>query len=442
MVLIPRSAVLGLVLGVALLAGCSESLFGAHSAGHGGDDDGGVPGCTAPCDADAAADFGGSSGRWRYLDDHRDRTWVLMTAGDQVLTGADPGTRITTCRAFPDEPACSALPGALLVTTAAPAKNDPAIELAVNDKQVLDLHLEAFVPPGAAGQTIRLYRNSREDALFTATAGPGTPLDHTITLAAIPGDRFLVAVAAGTAGAANIGLNLRASASKVPFPATCQVAVPFASASGNAVEDVCGATVFTHYTPPQNAATPPSLDSGPFPELGKATSLFFGDLFQRGPVGPVGTNVSPPLDWTQDVTVQLWAIIQPSASNAAVLFSDLDPDLGSGTEISIGQMGTSMLEVQTCAAPPTTGGANILAVLAPYRTPAEWHFIRAVRSGGHVRVCVDGVPAAGVDALACTARSPYPLLLGAKSTAVPVAFSGQIDDVRVFTGALPCDPVP
>jgi len=439
-VLIPRSTVLGLVLGVVLLAGCSESLFGNHRAGNGGDDDGGVTGCTAPCDADAAADFGGTSGRWRYLDDHRDRSWQPMSAGNQGLTGADPGTRITTCRSFPEEPACSMLPGALLVTTAAPAKNDPAIELAVAEPQVLDLHLEAFVPAGGADQTIRLYRNSREDELFTTTAMPGMPLDHTLTLAVIPGDRILVAVAAKTLGTSNIGLNLRAPASTTPFPATCQLAVPFASAKGTTVEDVCGNTVFT-YSLAMGSARPPSLDSGPFPEQGKSATFALGEYFERG---PGGSTMSPPLDWSQDVTVQFWALAGARSviGPEPALFSDLDADYGSGIELSLSQSG-DMLKVETCAAPvisPTP--VQYVDANATYPNPDDWHFIRAVRTAGHVRVCVDGVPAASVAATPCTAPSGYALRFGTRAAVADPAFTGHLDDVRVFTGALPCNPAP
>ena len=65
-------------------AACSQSLFDAHGpgGGGGGDDDGSNTGpatCNAPCLADAAVDFDGSatgkSKAWRYLDDHRDRTY-------------------------------------------------------------------------------------------------------------------------------------------------------------------------------------------------------------------------------------------------------------------------------------------------------------------------------------------------------------------------------
>jgi hypothetical protein len=444
-VLIPRSAWLGLVLGVVLLAGCSESLFGAHGAGgNGGDDDGVVIGCTAPCNADAAADFDGTadgtSGQWRYLDDHRDRTWNPMKTGKQAMTGADQGTRITTCRSFPGEPACGNLPGALLVTTVAPADNDPAIELTVAEPQVLDLHLQAFVPSGGADQTIRLYRNSREDELFTTTAVQGTPLDHTITLAAIPGDRFLVAVAARTVGTINIGLNLRSTASPTPFPASCQVAVPFASAKGDTVDDLCGKTVFSYYRA-MGSASPPSLDPGPFPEHGKAATFALGEYFGRG---PGGATMSPPLDWSQDVTVQFWALAgAPSITGSEpVLFSDLDPDYGSGIELSLSQSG-QMLKAETCAAPvsPPTS-VQYVDANAAYPNRDDWHFIRAVRTAGHVRVCVDGVPAASVAAAPCTAPSAYPLQLGTRAAVIDPFFNGQLDDVRVFTGALPCDLSP
>jgi hypothetical protein len=306
---------------------------------------------------------------------------------------------------------------------------------------VLDLHLQAFVPSGGADQTVRLYRNSRDDELFTATAVPGTPLDHTITLAAIPGDRFLVAVAARTVGTINIGLNLTATASTTPFPATCQVAVPFASAKGTTVEDVCGATVFTHYAGLMNT-TPPSLDRGPFPEQGKAATVFLGETLRRG---PAGTAVSPKLDWTQDVTVQFWALasMPPSLGRDSIMFSDMDPDFGTGIEIYLAQASTMTLEVQTCAAPPIGSNPVVFAIARTmYQTLGDWHFIRAVRTSGQVRLCVDGAPAASVNAVPCTDPSMYGLQLGGHESTHSASFGGQLDDVRVFTGALPCDPPP
>jgi hypothetical protein len=444
-VLTRRSAtlelVLGFVLGLVLLGGCDESLFGTrgHGNGGGGDDDGGVTGCSAPCNADAAAEFdgtaGGAHGRWRYLDDHRDRSWAAMTVGNQVMKGADPGVQITTCRAFPDADACRTLANALLISTAVPSANDPAIELTVAEAQVLELHVEALVPGGGGDQTVRLYRNSREDELFTGIATPGTVLDHKITVDVVPGDRLLVSVGSKVAGTANVGLNLFASGTGAPFPASCQVTVPFASAAGAAVVDLCGNTVFTHYNPAGTA--PVALDVGPFPEQGKGTILSLGEYFAWG---PKGIPMPPVLDWRQDVTVQLWTKADPvSSSRPTFLFSDLDPDYGSGIELSLTQGGTVALNVDMASCDTPTSLGTVTAG-GSYPNSDQWHFIRAVRTGGALHVCLDGAPLmkAAINK-PCTQPSNYPLLLGAKPSSGEASFSGRIDDVRVFTGALPCN---
>lgn len=443
-----RWAALGIVLAGLHLGGCSESLFGAHQAGQrgdagdggsdGGNDGGnGVVGCTNPCNADVAADFDGTlhgaHGRWRYLDDHRDRTWTPMTVGTLVMTGADPGTRITTCKTSPGSPACSTLPGALLVSSPnKPSTSDPAIELTVADPQVLQLQLKVFVPPGAADQQILLYRNSREDALFTGPATAGILLSHTITLDALPRDRFLVAVASTTAGAIDVGVDLSTTATGAAFPASCQLAVSFASATGNTVNDLCGNTVFTHYI--ATTATPPRLGDGPFPEQGSAIDLGLGEYLARGVGGDPSLSL---LDWSQDVTVQLWAKINGFVINSsAVLFSDLDLDFGRGIDISLTQSSLVKLDVQTCA---TTSPITVSDASSTYQNPDKWQFIRAVRAGGQVRVCVNGKLVASASAATCNAPSAWVPQLGQHADIQGANVNGTLDDVRVFTGALPCN---
>ena len=99
-----------MVLGRAFLivvigAGCSQSLFDSHGGSGSNTGDGPVPEtCQAPCVGDAAGEYdgstAGSTGRWRYLDDHRDRSWAAMTAGnDGTMAGADAANTIGTCAA-------------------------------------------------------------------------------------------------------------------------------------------------------------------------------------------------------------------------------------------------------------------------------------------------------------------------------------------------------
>jgi hypothetical protein len=333
------------VLGLVVLIGCSQSLFDANGApgGGGGGGDGGVvvpSSCPAPCFADAAADFngspGGAGGHWRYLDDHRDRSWTPMTASATAMTGAVPGNSITTCAAKPTAPACKALPGALLVSSAgATSKADPALEVTAAKNQVLKLSIHAFVPSGD-DQTIRIYRNSREDVLFTGLALAGVTLDQAVTVDALAGDRFLVALAPTANGATDVGLQVFVNATGASFPSTCQVAIQFTAGVGNTVDNLCG-TDFTHSVYQATGTDPdtaPAFAAGPFPELGTAGNFVApatppdGEYF-RG----IGT-----LDKTHDVTVQFWArrrsVVDPDGG--AWLFSDIDLDDAIGPKTSGG----------------------------------------------------------------------------------------------------------
>jgi len=426
---------LGLVLGLVLLAGCSESLFGTRHAA-GGDDGGSgddVPAaCAAPCIADAAADFDGSLGglgnHWRYLDDRRDRNWIQMMASGGEMTGAG-GNRITTCAAHPDAPACAALPGALLVSSAGATSNaDPAIEFTASTTQVIQLSLRALVPSGA-DQVIRLYRNSREDVLFTGTATAGATLAQAITLDALPGDRFLVAVAPTGKGATDVAVQLFASARPTPFPSSCQLALRFENITGFSTTDLlCLKGAYTHLNS-QGNPTSITLGSGPFLEQGNAIKIPDGTSFHD-------YNPTDALDYAHDVTVQFWALqLTPSASTAW-LFSDLDVTRGGGVGISILPGAPAMLEVTAGANP----APSFVHASATYPNPGSWQFIRVVHTSVGVQVCVNGDRAMSLDADTTNLATGQPPDLGKDVQDVPAAasFDGLLDDVRVITGALPC----
>jgi hypothetical protein len=427
-----------------LLAGCNESLFGAHHGGHVADagddapDSNTVPGvCTAPCVADAGAEFdgtaGGLRGHWRYLDDARSpqRTWNVMTVGAGEMIGAG-SNRITSCAMHPEAAACTALPGALLVSsTDATSLSDPAIEFKAPTGQVLQLSLHAFVPAGA-DQTIRLYRNSREDVLFTGTASAGTTVAHEITVDALPGDRFLVAVAPTGNGAADVGLQLFITAADKAFPSTCQLALQFEVFTGNSFSDLqCRNGVFTHFDSAGKLASLAQV-IGPFKELGSADknqdSTYLRDLVP-----------SDALDYSQDVTVQLWAQLRTLGANPAWLFSDLDSaGRGGGFGISIAPGSPMMVDVQTRTDPASSAVIHATAPASPLQT---WLFIRVVRTGTQLQVCLDGAPAANVDVGATRLSTTRPPDLGkeVQAPSAQASFDGYIDDVRVITGALPCN---
>jgi len=446
-----------LVLGALLAAGCKHSLFdngdspGRDAAGH--EDDAATPGrdaaagadgpiaidaplvvpvtCPAPCIADAARDFDGSAtganGRWRYLDDHRNRTWAAMTGDTVTRRGADPANHVTTCAASTANAACVALPGALLVASAGSAgTSDPALEVTVPTAQVIQLSLRAFIAAGP-DQRIRLYRNSREDVLFTGTAVAGTELDQALTLDALAGDRFLVAIAPITGGA-EVAVHLFASTVDATFPATCQVAMSFAAAAGNTVDNLCGAD-FTHRGYDTDLDTPPPLSAGPYAELGTAGD-FVSDSFFLG---------TATLDKSRDTTVQLWAKRRTVVDDYDTwLFSDMDLNTTGGIGISITNDVVPLLDFSTTL---TVGPLTYIDALTPYPDDAGWHFIRVVQRGGTVYVCLDGTRRITADVAPGFLRSSFPPYLGANVLWSPQGafLDGALDDVRVISSALPCD---
>jgi hypothetical protein len=441
MVLIRRPGVLGLLV----LVGCSQSLFDAH------DVDIERAACGAMCVADAAADFNGMVGgankvwQWRYLDDHRDKTWMAMSPGPDpdALTGA-MGNGITTCTTHLDEPACQALPHALLVSVGGDSMIDPAIELTAPTNTVLQLSVHAFVPGGDAAQTIRLYRNSREDVLFTGTATPGVGFQQTITLDAVAGDRFLVAIQPTGKGAANVGLHVFANDTGAHFPSSCQRYVPFTSANMNAnmtysdTDDLCGSTTFTFYRYPTGTPEPTAFQSppGPFQELRPAASVPKDYFFSEDQV----------LDWSNDVTVQLWVKLTNGVTlmQPAWLFSDLDPVFCGGIDITIAPVGPGMgsLDVKACT-DPTPSKVKFGTTLPSYPIDSAWRFVRVVRTGDQVLVCVDGVRRAALTIkpdrpVGFTTTNP-PHLGKDHVAGIGSFFDGEIDDLRVITGALPCE---
>jgi len=441
-VLIRRSGVLGLLL----LGGCGRLLFDPHG-GDGGADSGTVPStCPGGCLGDAATDFNGASGgagnHWRYLEDHRDRSWAPMAMIPAEMVGTDPANRITTCTARPTAPACSALPGALLMSSAGSQSSaDPAIEFTAPTNQVIQLSLHAFVPGGAADQLIRLYRNSREDVLFTGTATPGATLAHAITLDALAGDRFLVAVAPVAGGATDVGLQLFVNATGAPFPSTCQLALPFTSTSGATTTDQCHGAVFTHstYTPnPSPGSVSPTavvLGNGPFPEQGRAVDIKPTDFLQA--------RLSDVLDWSHDVTVQFWVQQRQGSALGQWLYSDLDPDFGGGVAVSLLGSGSVSIDVTACT-DPTPNMVKLGDAYLAYPTTSTWQFVRVVRTGATVSVCLNGQRMASLPVnpnLPSTFKTYNPPNLGADASQGPrsAIFDGLLDDVRTITGALPCN---
>jgi hypothetical protein len=419
------------VLCAAAVPACTQSLFDSHGAGPGNPDGGRAGTCVAPCLADAALDFDGTASgknqRWRYLDDHRDRTWTAMTPGSGAMTGADSANQIATCASKPGAAACAMLPGALLVSSAgATSMSDPAIELTSPGQQVVQLSLRAYLPSGP-DQTIRLYRNSREDVLFTGLATAGVALEQMITVDALAADRFLVAVAPSAQGAADLGLQFVASSASAVFPSTCLLAVGFTGATGNAVTDLCKGATLSYLDDSQNPA-PLAVGGDPFGRQGGAADIV-GDRFYR-------SNQTIPQNTA--LTVQLWIRQRSILSEPAWPFSDLDFDATGGLGIAIGDAAPQMLDVTTCT---NENPLEFIDVLTEWPAGGDWHFVRVVQAGGSLDVCVDGKRKGSAPTPDGQLKTTFAPHIGKNVRWTPAGeyFDGNIADVRVFTGALPCN---
>ncbi|HET7505081.1 MAG TPA: LamG-like jellyroll fold domain-containing protein [Kofleriaceae bacterium] len=429
------------------LAGCNESLFGTRPGGKPGPGSGSgsadaspdvpvVPGlCTAPCVADAGAEYdgttGGKGGHWRYLDDSRSpqRTWSPMMVSGQDMVGAD-GNRITSCAAHPDALACATLPGALLMSSAgATAATDPAIEFKAPTGEGLTLRLQALLPAGDA-QTIRLYRNSREDVLFTADATAGIPVSHEITLDALPGDRFLVAVAPTGNGATDVGVQLTISTAPRPFPTDCHFAFRFDSLpTGDSDADITCLQGGLQHDRSGGLLTPLSLGPGPFTLLGTSAIIGTGTYL-------AGFPMNKAVDYSHDVTIQLWTKLASFvAAGPASIYSDLDAT-GGGINVQVlpGPPETVVVSTRTAA-------SDIVTVSGSYPRSVDWHFLRVVRSATNLRVCVDGALVKSMDESSLLAAANQLPTLGKDFQAATdqASFDGNFDDVRAINSALPCE---
>ncbi len=425
--------VLTRILPLLALFGCKQSLFANGGGGNIMDDqpDGGVPipaTCPATCLGNAGGDFGSTTHPWRYVEDNRKHGWAPMPVSGGTATGADSANTITSCATDSSAAACNALPGGLVVSTSgANAAADPAIELTIKANAVIKIDLAAVLASGDS-QAIRLYRNSREDVLFTGTLDANSTVTTSLTLDALAGDRILVAVAPSAMGATGIGLQVFVSDTGAKFPSDCQLALEFAPITGTEVVNACSAMLTSqHYddTNDDNVDLPLKEMPSVFPELGYAGQLNAGDLYD-------GLAV---MDRTGDTTTQLWIQQTSFVDEAAWFFSDMDLDSGGGVGIDLGQDDSGNPVIETFTG---TVGA-VAGITAALSDPTGWHFARTVYSQGTMTFCVDGKKV-GTMAMP-SLKTAYPVWLGKDHDWTPVGgFAvGLVDDVRVIKGALPCD---
>ncbi len=431
MVLMPRAPALLLAfssLAAFASSACKDQSLFDEVKDPGGPGDVGVE-CPANCLGDAARDFNGGNGgageRWRYLEDLRDRSWTEMTIVDGSAQGAEPSTSITTCAARPTAPACAEIPGALLLSAAGSgAASDPALEFRPQSKGTFQVGLRVFVPATAISQQLLVYRNSREDLLFSGPAAPGELFERAIFADLLSDDRLLVALAPVSGGAADVALELFVS--DIGMPSRCQLAVPFEQTSGTTVTSQCGGAFTSFDYANGDVEIAPTLTDGPYPELGQAARIAPGYYLK-------GDDI---LDKTGDVTLQFWMRFDAVFdSYGAWPVSDLDLDTGGGIGTSV----YTAAELRFDSTVGTTDG-SYLGANAPFSRMGQWVFVRVVHAEGKVSTCLDGKPFSSFELAAGKLASGYPLYLGRNVLWSPqvAAFDGRLDDLRVLSAALPC----
>ena len=423
---------------VVLFAGCKQSLFDSHGddgtgdGGHTGGD-GSIPAsCPAPCIGDGGGDFDGTAmgtdGHWRYLEDGKNRTWTAMTAASGGFVGTTSGNKISSCNTSSDG-VCAQLPGALLLSTAGGTGPVSAVEWIAPTARVVQLQVGVRIPDGGATQTVRLYRGSREDALFAATADPGVTVNKQITMDVLQGERIYITMDGDAV--TNAGVQLFVVGDMATFPSTCQVGMTFDAATGNTVDNLCG-TDFTYHNFDASTDIPPTLVAGPYPEAGMGASIASTKFF----------DTANPLSRTGDFTIQYWVKFNGvvDVNTGGWIFSDLDLDVGGGlgmvlyVDQTVNKLST---QISSCIDP---NAVTFDAIDAVYPDDKAWHFVRLTHTGMDITYCLDGVKQ-GEKTFTHPLATTYAPTLGKNVKWLPSEpnFNGVVDDVRVLDQALPCN---
>lgn len=175
----------------------------------------------------------------------------------------------------------------------------------------------------------------------------------------------------------------------------------------------------------------PIFAAGPFAEQGMAADFVEGRYFDSDVV----------VDRSGDTTTQLWVKFDAFVTSVAFFVSDIDATdgpAGGGFAIDVYiNSGTTILE----AIQVTDGTApTYVTGEAPYLGTGQWHFVRMVHKGNDVNVCLDGVKQFTFAVPAGSAQSAKTIRLGRNQFNPQEALLiGQLDDVRIFKGALPCE---
>lgn len=388
--------------------------------------------CPAPCIGDLAADYdpgaqGSGAVQWRYVADPRDRLgivhpelpWDLST--ETYVSGT---ASIGAC----GEASCPA--GALLVVAPGDATEaTPAIELTATTTGTFRVGV-AYAPMGAGAMQFVLSREHRADAVLVVDvpdgAAPGLA-SREVFLAI--GDRLRVTVRSTALGVApRVALNVWISG---PTPADeCLTSIDF---------DVWPAPMPQHglYSVELNSPpTEPTMSPAADPELGSALRISAADGSWVRLVG------SEEMDLSGDFTVQLWARreVLGTGQYEAIVASP-------GVDAAVGLDGGLALFVDDTETPPALelgvyrrDTDDQIVRTIRFDPGTDWHFYRIVRSGDAVLLCADG--ARLVSAAAPGDYTSTNTMRFGRFGTDGVWFTGSIDEVRIFTEALPCEVAP
>ena len=417
--------------------------------------------CPDPCIGDAVTDFvtatqDSGTLRWRYQRDLRDPVGLATEplvwdswrglSGWASSAGAPPA--IVSCSQHPKAPECAGLDGRLLVVTDAPggARSDPVLTFEATEagtyRLSFDLRTRDGSPPSDPARVL-VSRNMRNDMVLAQVVEPSeVPSVFTVDIDLFEAERGLVSIVPDPkASVAPEPVGLRVAAGRVVEGSGaslehCLFAVTFEGASP--LTDRCGQRTLTHESDPTQDVESVS------PLYGRARDFDQQALLSNGSV----------LDYSGDITVQMWALVTEPVTRFRTFFDDRNDRIGSvgGVTVAANLTGArttvsavAMDSRTPCPSPAcvvcSPQGACVVEALGPRPVDGQWHFYRLVRStaDSSLRICVDGVSGG-------TATLPGDLdITGYDAPALgnTVYFShnrlvGSLDDVRVFRRALPC----
>jgi hypothetical protein len=440
---------------VLVLLACNQSLFDSSPGdkdggsgggdGGGGDIDGSVPvsDCPEPCAGDAAADFGEAQGAndvWFYLRDLGSpngadyEEMIFGTWGElDAWTNGTEGPAVANCTGQ-NGSGCEGLDGFVLLVPG-PGDERPALAFRAPETATYSITGAARIADGGPEDVpvqILFSRAGRHDAVALQTIRTSTTEVGIAGLVpALEGDEITISIGSDVEFPP-IGIRLfftRVDEGADAFPAKCQIAVRFNA--DDPLVDRCNGVEVEDLTDGIADPDPGPSTTGPGPStrLGDARALVEGQYLRVG---------GAPLDYSGEFTIQFWAkVVNPPFDPG--LYNDWNTDVKGGVAFFTDD--ESEL-VDFCY---MAHGAEELEQCDQAERPFDqnWHFWRAVRKGSRYTLCIDGVEkisspiAAGLNMTSDEAPR-----LGRNVVYNPAYFDGSIDEVRVFSEALPCSTVP